>query len=91
VRWVETDPDVLGGAFFVMDRVEGRVPPDVLPYTMEGFVLDLTDGQRRRLQDSTVDALAEIHGVPLGEHTAFLEYDQPGDTALRRHVNHWRA
>lgn len=91
VRWVETDPAVLGGAFFVMDRVDGVVPPDVLPYTMEGFVLELSDAERQRMQDTTVDALAEIHRVPVGEATAFLEYDQPGDTALRRHVNHWRA
>ncbi len=91
VRWLETDRDVLGGAFFVMDHVEGIVPLDVLPYTMEGFMLELTAEQRRRMQDSTVDALVEIHRIPLGEDTAFLEYDQPGATALRRHVNHWSA
>jgi aminoglycoside phosphotransferase (APT) family kinase protein len=91
VRWLETDRSVLGGAFFVMDRVEGRVPPDVMPYPIEGFVLELTDEERRHLQDTTVDALVEIHRVPLGEHTDFLQYEEPGDTALRRHVNHWRA
>jgi len=29
-HWHEPDPTVLGGAFFVMDRVDGLVPPDVL-------------------------------------------------------------
>ena len=31
--WFEPDPGVLGGPFFVMARVDGLVPPDVLPYT----------------------------------------------------------
>jgi len=90
VRWVEADRGVLGGTFFVMDRIDGRVPPDVLPYTMDGYVLELDDGERRRMQDRTVDVLSEIHTTPLGEATAFLEYEGDGSTALRRHVDHWR-
>lgn len=65
VLWAESDPRVLGGEFFVMERVDGDVPPDVLPYTMEGFVLEMDEAQRRRLQDATVDALVEIHRTPL--------------------------
>lgn len=33
VRWIETTGDVLGTPFFLMDYVEGVVPPDVMPYT----------------------------------------------------------
>lgn len=91
LRWLELDPTVLGSPFFVMERAYGVVPPDVMPYPMEGFVLDASPEQRRRLQDSTVDVLAEIHRTPLGTDTAFLEYDQPGETALRRHFQHWVA
>jgi aminoglycoside phosphotransferase (APT) family kinase protein len=91
VRFLETDPSVLGAPFLVMERVHGRVPPDAMPYTMEGFMLEATAEELRALQDATVDVLAEIHRTPLGPETAFLEYDQPGETALRRHVNHWKA
>lgn len=89
LRWLEEDPSVLGSPFFVMDRVEGEVPPDVMPYPIESFLLDATAADQRRLQDATVDVLAEIHRTPLGDDTRYLELDQPGDTALRRHVNHW--
>jgi aminoglycoside phosphotransferase (APT) family kinase protein len=91
VRFLETDTSVLGAPFLVMDRVHGRVPPDSMPYTMEGFMLEATPDELRRLQDASVDVLAEVHRTPLGDDTAFLEYDQPGDTALRRHYNHWKA
>ena len=32
VRWLEESGEVLGTPSFLMDRVEGVVPPDVLPY-----------------------------------------------------------
>lgn len=91
VCWYEADRSVLGGTFFVMVRVEGRVPPDVLPYTMDGYVLGLPASQRRRMQDATVDVLAQIHTAPVGRETADLELAAAGDTALRRHVGHWRS
>lgn len=92
VRWFESDRSVLGGTFIVMERVDGRVPPDVLPYTMDGYVLGLDPEVRRRMQDATVDVLAQIHTVPVGAGTDFLEYEGDVDdsTALRRHVDHWR-
>jgi len=36
--WLEDRTDVLGARFFVMGRVEGRVPPDNPPYTMDGWL-----------------------------------------------------
>src|SRR6266852_1187919 len=34
VRWYEADASYLGAPFFVMGKVEGRVPADSPPYTM---------------------------------------------------------
>ncbi len=89
LRWLEEDPAVLGSPFFVMDRAHGVVPPDVMPYPIESDLLDATPEEQRALQDASVDVLAEIHRTPVGAHTDFLELDEPGDTALRRHYNHW--
>ncbi len=87
MRWLETDPGPLGSTFFVMDRVDGRVPPDIPPYTMDGWVLAATDAERATLQRTTVEALAELHTLnPTNADVAFLEFDAPGDTHLRRHV-----
>ena len=92
-HWYEPDPSVLGGAFFVMDRVDGLVPPDVLPYTFgDNWVFDGTDASRRRIQDSAVRAVAGIHSIRPDTHDlAFLQLDQPGATALERSLDHWKA
>ncbi len=89
LRWMETDESVIGAEFFVMDRASGVVPPDVMPYTIDSFLLDASDRDRKLVQDRSVEILAEIHKTPIGSETKFLEYDQPGATPLRRHVNHW--
>src|SRR4051812_15338603 len=34
VLWLELDTAAIGAPFFVMRRVEGRVPPDNMPYPM---------------------------------------------------------
>ena len=92
VHWLEEDPGVLGAPFFVMERLEGRVPADVPPYLAAGWVFDATAEQRRGLQDATVAAIARIHSIDLERNdVAFLEFDVPGDTPLRRHVAHQRA
>ena len=91
VRWLELDPEPLGTPFFVMDRVEGRVPPDVMPYTMGSWLLEADPADQRRLQDASVGVLAALHGIDLASvDTSFLAFDVPGDTALRRHVESQR-
>ncbi len=91
LRWLETDPDVLGAQFFVMERVLGRVPADIPPYVMEGWLLDATPEQQRRLQDGSVALLAELHTIDAANHDlGFLAFDVPGETALRRHFEHQR-
>lgn len=90
-HWLEEDPAVIGSPFFVMERVDGRVPSDNLPYTFEGWLLDATDAERIALQDDTVWATAGIHGVDLaGVDTGFLGHDPAGPPALRQLVDEWR-
>ena len=90
--WLEEDERVLGAPFFVMERVEGRVPKDNLPYTFEGWLLEATDAQRMALQDDTVWAVAGIHGVRLGDaETGLLGHDPSGPSALRQAVDAWQT
>jgi aminoglycoside phosphotransferase (APT) family kinase protein len=91
VLWLEEDPGPLGAPFFVMERVEGRVPPDVMPYTYEGnWLHSATDAERARLQDATVGLIARLHdGVPASE-AEFLAAPGQG-SALSRHVEAQRA
>jgi aminoglycoside phosphotransferase (APT) family kinase protein len=88
VRWIEPTGDVLGSPFFLMDLVEGIVPPDVMPYTFGGnWFADAPADKKRELQDATIEVLAKLHAIPHADKTfGFLaEVDPPGDTALRRH------
>ena len=92
VWWSEPDPDPLGAPFFVMGRVDGQVPPDVMPYNFgDSWLFDASPTDQRRLQDATVAVLAELHGVDRPEERFdFLTHDAPGDTHLRRRVAHTR-
>jgi aminoglycoside phosphotransferase (APT) family kinase protein len=93
-RWLEPTGDVLGAPFFFMERVDGIVPPDVMPYTFgENWFFDADPADRRRLQDATVAAIAGLHEIPNAAETfAFLDaHDNGGPTPLRRHFERTRA
>ncbi len=94
VRWMEETGDVLGTPFFLMDRVDGVVPQDVMPYNFgDNWLHDASVEDQRRLQDSTVDVIGRLHAIPdAATRFAFLDHDQPGDTVLARnlaHIRHW--
>lgn len=87
LRWLELDPAPLGAPFFVMDRVAGRVPPDIMPYPMGSWLSEASREDQRRLQDATIAVIARLHAIDFARAGAeFLELRVPGATALRRHV-----
>jgi aminoglycoside phosphotransferase (APT) family kinase protein len=90
--WLEPDSTAVGSPFFVMARIEGQVPPDVMPYTFgDNWLYDASKADQRRLQDTSVGVLASLHGIDEAESRfAFLTPEADGDTPLRRHVNHTR-
>jgi aminoglycoside phosphotransferase (APT) family kinase protein len=91
--WYEGDPAVLGTPFFVMERVEGLVPPDIMPYTFgDNWLAQADEADRRRLQSSTIAVLAAVHGMPAApDELAFLgDTTLDGSVALRAHVDAWR-
>lgn len=86
-RWLELDASVLGSPFFVMERRHGRVPADIPPYVFEGWLLDASADDQRRLQDASVGVLADLHTLDVTQHdVSFLEVDAPGETPLRRQI-----
>ncbi|MBW8487230.1 phosphotransferase family protein [Actinomadura parmotrematis] len=93
VLWDEPDPAALGTPFFVMERVDGQVPPDLMPYTFgDSWLMAGDAGQRRRASDSTVRALAELHRIPDPRSAfAFLDRGDRSASPLRRHVDASRA
>jgi aminoglycoside phosphotransferase (APT) family kinase protein len=86
VRWIEPDPSVLGAPFFIMDRVEGRVPLGKPSIHTAGWLPSLTKTERERLWSSAFDVLVSVHQVPWpSTHGFLLDGDQDAAT-LGAHV-----
>lgn len=87
VVFTESDPAVLGGPFLVMDRIEGRVPPDDPPYTMEGWVLDLDPADQRKLVDGAIDVLVALHEADWRElGLQRLDRSERGSLAISQYI-----
>jgi aminoglycoside phosphotransferase (APT) family kinase protein len=91
--WCETSPEPMGAPFFVMSRVDGVVPHDVMPYTFgDNWLFDASADEQRRLQTTTIEQIAALHDISdATKRFPFLEKQQPGETQLRRHVTNTRA
>ncbi|MFI5803882.1 phosphotransferase family protein [Streptomyces sp. NPDC051561] len=83
---LEEDPGPLGAPFFVMARAEGRVPPDVMPYTYEGnWLHSATDAERGTLEAASIGVIARLHDQFPPKESEFLLPEVEGGP-LRRHV-----
>jgi aminoglycoside phosphotransferase (APT) family kinase protein len=93
--WLEEhDTSIFGAPFYVMERVEGRVPPDNPPYHTGGFLTEMSPDERRDLWLNAFEAMAKIHRLDAFA-TGFGELDHPekGATGLERqlddYVRYW--
>ncbi len=92
VLWLENGTDVIGVPFFVMERVDGIVPPDVLPYTFgDNWFFEASLADQQRLERTAVEALAALHQLTVDGPAAFLAGPDDGVSPLRRHVEGQRA
>lgn len=89
VRWIDNTGEVLGTPFFLMDYVDGIVPPDVMPYTFgNNWFFDAPAERQRELQDATVEVVAKLHSIPDAQKTFGFLAEGPAETsdsALRQH------
>jgi aminoglycoside phosphotransferase (APT) family kinase protein len=90
VRWLERDPAVFGGAFYVMDAVDGDVPSEVPSYHVFGWVHDAQLERRTRIWWNGLETLAHIHALDwraLG--LGFLGEPASGRDAIDRQLAYW--
>lgn len=88
--WLEPDPTPLGAPFFVMERIEGRIPTDTPPYHSGGWVTGVTPAERTALWESAVDTLAEIHRQgPDALDLGGLEAPPPESDTIGWQLAHW--
>ena len=93
VSFMEPSGSVLGTPFFLMDRLTGVVPPDLMPYNFgDNWLFNASPDDQKRLQDNTVKALAALHSIPDADKVFdFLDPKESGTTALARNLAHTRA
>lgn len=64
IDFAETDPAVLGAPFFLMDRIDGRVPPDFPSYHAQGwFAEELTEAERGRCWWNGIAQMERLHRI----------------------------
>jgi len=96
VRWSESDPAVLGQAFFLMDRLYGDVPGDNPPFMRDSFVTEWDVPTRRQWHENSLDtmiAVGEVDWQAIG--IDYLDLDQFGALGpaqrqgYMRHFHQW--
>lgn len=97
VLWFEDDAGPLGAPFFVMDHVDGQIPPDRIdppvaslpataaPYTFGSWLTEASAADRQRLQRATIEQLARVHAAAPADFP-FLDSRRPGESALAAHA-----
>lgn len=86
----ETRGDVIGAPFYVMERVEGRIPGDNPPYNAEGWVTELSSEQRAELWRSYVEGLVAIHAAdPQALGLGGLAMPELGATPLEQELAYY--
>jgi len=91
VRWFEESPEALGASFYVMDRVDGVVPPDHPSYNVAGCCTEMTPATRGAIVRDGIDKLARIHRLDwraLGFD--FLARPELGTTPLAQQLAYYR-
>ncbi|MGH7857097.1 MAG: phosphotransferase family protein, partial [Candidatus Binatia bacterium] len=86
----EPDERLLGAPFFVMERIDGEIPPDAPTYHMAGWLTEASPEERERLWWSGVEALAAVHRLDwkaLG--LDFLEAAGRGATPVERQLDYY--
>jgi len=79
---VETDPDVIGNPFLVMESVSGRIVNQVPNYNVEGWLADLPVEQRADAWHTAIGAMAKLHNIDWQEHFGFLADPARGKPGL---------
>ncbi|MCW3014236.1 MAG: phosphotransferase [Solirubrobacterales bacterium] len=86
----EQTGEVLGAPFLLVERVYGEVPADDPPFTMAGWVLELSDAGRAALYDN---ALRVIAGIARADWRALgldvLARPDLGGSPLDQQLRHW--
>lgn len=91
LRGLETDKSLLGVQFYLMKRTDGRIPTDMPPYNMDGWMMHETSiEQRVSLWHAAVDTMARFHQLDYRQ-LGLAKLHQAGKTPLQQQLDYWQA
>jgi len=87
---LELDRSLLGVQFYVMKRTAGRIPPDMPPYNMDGWMLHETTAQQRAaMWRAAAEAMGKIHLLDY-KTLGFGHLEEAGSSALQQQLTYWQ-
>ena len=91
VLWLETQDDsIFGAPFYVMAKVEGRVPTDQPPYHVGGWMTEIPPAERRAIFLGGFEAMARIHQLDLdATGFGFLRRPELGANGLEQELAYY--
>jgi aminoglycoside phosphotransferase (APT) family kinase protein len=88
--WEEPSGDVIGAPFYLMGRVEGRIPADNPPYNAAGWVTELSPEDRAAMWRSYLETLVALRALdPTALGLGFLAKPELGDTPLAQELAYY--
>jgi aminoglycoside phosphotransferase (APT) family kinase protein len=87
--WFEEDASLLGQPFYVMRRLEGRVPVSFPGYNVAGFLFDASPRERAILWRSAMEELCRIATTPI-DAVQVLAMPDKGATGFDQLFNFWK-
>ncbi len=88
--WQEEDPGILDAPFYVMERIEGRIPTDNPPYHAGGWVTEIEPEERAAIWWSGVETMTRIHRLDWSARGfGFLAEPERGTTPLEQHLDYY--
>jgi len=91
LRGLETDRSLLGVQFYVMKKTEGRIPTDIPPYNMDGWMMhETTEQQRATMWQVAVDTMARYHRIDY-KQLGLPEHGKDDMTPLQQQLEYWQG
>lgn len=91
LHWLETENlSIFGAPFYVMGRIDGRVPPDNPPYHVMGWVTEISPEERAAIWWGGIESLAKVHNLDYrAAGFSFLETPELGATPLEWQLRYY--
>ena len=90
--WEEPTGDVIGSPFYLMGRVEGRIPADNPPYNAAGWVTELAREDRSAMWRSYLETLVALRQLdPAALGLGFLAKPELAETPLAQELAYYES